>query len=192
VNVTTASVVASVAARLSGALAVLAAVAALLWRASPSPSGATTEARVVALATLAAFGCVAWLAVVLVVVACGSVRLAPTPLRAVAARVLGVAAAGVVSGALVAAPASADGPFDRPAPSPPHAPRARPPSAVVVAPGDTLWGIAARRLGIAASPGLTAATWPRWYVANRPVVGPDPGRILPGQRLVPPNDGGRG
>jgi len=55
-----------------------------------------------------------------------------------------------------------------------------------VATGDTLWHIAERRLGTAATPALTAATWPRWYAANRPRIGPDPNLILPGQRLVPP------
>jgi nucleoid-associated protein YgaU len=61
-----------------------------------------------------------------------------------------------------------------------------PRDAVVVRPGDTLWTIAARRLGTTATPALTAATWPRWYAANRPLIGPDPDLILPGQRLVPP------
>jgi nucleoid-associated protein YgaU len=53
----------------------------------------------------------------------------------------------------------------------------RPPDAgrVVVA-GDTLWGIA-------------GADWPRWYAANRALVGPDPDLIRPGQRLAPPAGG---
>ncbi len=72
---------------------------------------------------------------------------------------------------------------------------ARPPRAVapedevVVHRGDTLWSIAARRLGPAASDAEVAAAWPRWYAANRAVVGPDPDLVLPGQRLRVPSDG---
>ena len=53
-------------------------------------------------------------------------------------------------------------------------------TAVEVAPGDTLWDIAARRLGAGAS-------WPAIYALNRDVIGPDPGVITPGQRLVLPS-----
>ena len=53
-------------------------------------------------------------------------------------------------------------------------------TAVEVAPGDTLWDIAARRLGAGAS-------WPAIYALNRDVIGPDPGVIRPGQRLVLPS-----
>lgn len=58
---------------------------------------------------------------------------------------------------------------------------------VVVAPGDSLWAIAARTL----PPGSDAATvdrrWREIYRANRHVVGPDPHLIRPGQRLsLPP------
>ena len=52
---------------------------------------------------------------------------------------------------------------------------------VRVAPGDTLWDIAARRLGAGAS-------WPAIYALNRDVIGPDPGVITPGQRLVLPSE----
>jgi hypothetical protein len=57
---------------------------------------------------------------------------------------------------------------------------------VRVSPGDTLWDLAARRLGAGAS-------WPAIYALNRDVIGPDPGVITPGQRLVLPSDtaGGR-
>jgi nucleoid-associated protein YgaU len=51
---------------------------------------------------------------------------------------------------------------------------------VRVAPGDTLWDIAARRLGAGAS-------WPAIYALNRDVIGPDPGVIGPGQRLALPS-----
>jgi nucleoid-associated protein YgaU len=70
----------------------------------------------------------------------------------------------------------------RPAPSDPTPP-ARP--AVVVRPGDSLWSLAA-----AADPGATTAQvarrWPRWYAANRAVIGPDPDLLIPGTVLITP------
>jgi hypothetical protein len=57
---------------------------------------------------------------------------------------------------------------------------------VVVRNGDTLWGIAARHLSADASVAEIAAEWPRWYEANRRVIGTDPDLIRPGQRLRPP------
>jgi nucleoid-associated protein YgaU len=57
--------------------------------------------------------------------------------------------------------------------------------AVRVSPGDTLWDIAARRLGAGSS-------WPAIYALNRDVIGPDPGVISPGQRLVLPSDAAGG
>jgi hypothetical protein len=57
---------------------------------------------------------------------------------------------------------------------------------VVVQRGDTLWSIAARHLGRAASRADIAASWHEWYAANRHVVGDDPNLIIPGQRLSPP------
>lgn len=58
---------------------------------------------------------------------------------------------------------------------------------VVVRSGDSLWSITARHLGPRATDAQVAAAWPRWYAANRTVIGPDPGLIRPGQRLVPPS-----
>ncbi len=57
---------------------------------------------------------------------------------------------------------------------------------VVVRRGDSLWAIAARHLGEGATDAEVAAQWPRWYEANRDVVGPDPDLIRPGQVLRPP------
>ena len=57
---------------------------------------------------------------------------------------------------------------------------------VVVRRGDTLWDIAARHLGPGATTAGIAHEWPRWHAANRALIGPDPDRIQPGQRLVPP------
>jgi hypothetical protein len=60
------------------------------------------------------------------------------------------------------------------------------PEPVVVHRGDTLWSIAARHLGPGATPVDVARAWPVWHEANRHVIGPDPDRLLPGQRLQPP------
>ncbi len=82
----------------------------------------------------------------------------------------------------------------RPAPRPVDAStvtgRVRPelatPQDVVVRAGDTLWSIAARHLGAAASPHAVDAEWRRWWHANRHTVGRDPSRLRPGQLLTPP------
>lgn len=58
--------------------------------------------------------------------------------------------------------------------------------AVVVRRGDSLWSIAARHLPAGATDHEIAAAWPRWYAANRTVIGPDPDPLRPGQRLAPP------
>ncbi|WP_051466094.1 MULTISPECIES: LysM peptidoglycan-binding domain-containing protein [Pseudofrankia] len=58
---------------------------------------------------------------------------------------------------------------------------------VVVHRGDSLWTIAARHLGPSATDAQIAAEWPRWWAANQDAIGPDPGLILPGQRLRPPD-----
>ena len=80
-----------------------------------------------------------------------------------------------------------------------HAPAARQPAGtdggaqprqVVVVRGDTLWSIAARALGPEATPAQIAAEWPRWYAANRDVIGPNPDIIRPGEILTAPNGGG--
>ncbi|MFJ6312276.1 LysM peptidoglycan-binding domain-containing protein [Pseudarthrobacter oxydans] len=57
---------------------------------------------------------------------------------------------------------------------------------VTVHAGDTLWDIAARHLGPGVSDLDIAHQWPRWYVANRGVIGQDPDVLLPGQILQPP------
>jgi nucleoid-associated protein YgaU len=69
-------------------------------------------------------------------------------------------------------------------PDPPPAPAKR---SVRVRPGDSLWLIAAHRLGPNARPADVAAAWPRWYAANRDVIGADPDLIRPGQLLTPPD-----
>jgi nucleoid-associated protein YgaU len=69
-------------------------------------------------------------------------------------------------------------PTSRPAP---HAAR------VVVRAGDSLWTIAATRLGRGVPAHRVAAEWPRWWAANRTLIGSDPDLIHPGQRLQPPD-----
>lgn len=58
--------------------------------------------------------------------------------------------------------------------------------AVVVRRGDTLWDIAQRHLPAGATTAQVAAEWPRWFAANRSVIGADPDLLLPGTRLVAP------
>lgn len=64
---------------------------------------------------------------------------------------------------------------------------------VVVRPGDSLWSIAASGLAADASDDAVISACRALYRANRPVVGPDPDLIRPGQRLrlpsVPPVTG---
>jgi hypothetical protein len=54
---------------------------------------------------------------------------------------------------------------------------------VVVAPGDSLWRIAERRLPGDADPATVATAVASLYAANRTAIGPDPDRIVPGQHL---------
>jgi nucleoid-associated protein YgaU len=58
---------------------------------------------------------------------------------------------------------------------------------VVVRRGDSLWRIAERHLGADATDAEVAVEWPRWWHANRRVVGADPDLLLPGTRLTPPD-----
>ncbi|GAA2745442.1 hypothetical protein GCM10009868_26900 [Terrabacter aerolatus] len=71
------------------------------------------------------------------------------------------------------------------------APAPRPTAAahelVTVHRGDSLWSVAARHLGPGASDSEVAREWPRWYAANRDVVGDDPDLLVPGQQLRPPS-----
>ncbi|GAB3545523.1 LysM peptidoglycan-binding domain-containing protein [Arthrobacter tumbae] len=57
---------------------------------------------------------------------------------------------------------------------------------IVVQPGDSLWTLAARQLGPAASDAKIAELWPQWFAANRDVVGDNPELLQPGQILHPP------
>jgi hypothetical protein len=56
----------------------------------------------------------------------------------------------------------------------------------VVAPGESLWTIAAHHLGPDATPARVAAQWPRWYSANRALIGADPDLLRVGVTLEAP------
>lgn len=58
---------------------------------------------------------------------------------------------------------------------------------VVVGPGDSLWLIARARLPHGADDADVAVAVAALYAANRPVIGPDPDRLQPGQHLVFPD-----
>ncbi|QHK19625.1 LysM peptidoglycan-binding domain-containing protein [Pseudarthrobacter psychrotolerans] len=60
-------------------------------------------------------------------------------------------------------------------------------SEVTVLAGDTLWDIASRQLGPAASDVDVALHWPRWYEANKSQIGESPHVLLPGQILKAPS-----
>jgi hypothetical protein len=104
---------------------------------------------------------------------------------------LGVPAVSAFTAAPAASALTADrlGPV-RPAPPPRSTtttPDQRVPTVtVVVAPGDTLWDIARRHLPAGASATDVAHAWPRWYAANRAVIGSDPSMLRPGTRLRSP------
>lgn len=63
----------------------------------------------------------------------------------------------------------------------------RAPGEVTVLAGDTLWDIAARELGPAATDVDVALHWPRWYQANKAAIGQNPDVLLPGQILTSPS-----
>lgn len=104
---------------------------------------------------------------------------APAPVRDEATLV-----AGSPTGSTTPGPPSSAGAAQRLLGAPTREPAAATP--VVVRRGDTLWAIAARHLGPRATPAAIATAWPRWYAANRTVIGADPDLLLPGQRLTPP------
>lgn len=61
------------------------------------------------------------------------------------------------------------------------------PGVVVVAPGDTLWDLAAAHLPPGATDAQIATSWHAWYELNVTVIGSDPDLLQPGQLLqVPP------
>ena len=84
--------------------------------------------------------------------------------------------------------------------APSHPPERQPGAApagglepVVVQPGGCLWHIAQAQLqaegAVEATPTQVAQSWPRWWAANREVIGADPHLVHPGMRLSPPPPG---
>ena len=57
---------------------------------------------------------------------------------------------------------------------------------VVVGAGDSLWSLAQEHLGPHPTDRAVAQEWPRWWAANRAVVGDDPDLLQPGQVLRVP------
>jgi nucleoid-associated protein YgaU len=65
------------------------------------------------------------------------------------------------------------------APPRPPQPRPVPVTRYTVRPGDTLWSISLQWYG-------TGQDWGRIWAASRTVIGPDPGRLYPGEQLTIP------
>ena len=109
-----------------------------------------------------------------------------TAARRVAAALLGSVAALLAAVAPARAAAAPEHVAVATAPAvDPHVRTARS-EVVVVRRGDTLWDLARRHLPAGATDAQVARAWPLWYAANRAVIGPDPGLLLPGQRLRVP------
>lgn len=139
--------------------------------------------------------------------------LVPAVLRRVLAGTAGLGVALSPAAALASAPAPAPAPpavsacTELPTPGwpllptprastpPPERPSAPPaaagPDRHLVAPGDSLWRIAAAELGRDATAQQVAASWPRWYAVNRATIGADPNLLRPGQLLRDPAAGRR-
>lgn len=133
-------------------------------------------------------------------------RLAPGVLRRIVHAAIGGTVLGAGLAPLSALPAAASAGSTRlpsldrpvstrpasapPVPTPQVGPTSQRPAVardtVIVRAGDTLWGIAAERLGEPATDARIAASWPAWYAANRATIGPDPDLLRPGQRLHAP------
>ena len=116
------------------------------------------------------------------------------PVAAGAATHVGHGPPGSVAGALPTPTWPVDPPASSlPVPQWPGTPSSDPPAqrrreTIRVRAGDSLWAIAARRLGPAATREQIAREWPRWYAANRSQIGADPDLIQPGDVLRAPKD----
>jgi hypothetical protein len=175
--------------------------AVLLWAARPGPSTGGPDSAVVSACAWAAWvlGCYLLFSLSVAVLAAVArspllVRLAaaatPRLFRRIVAAALGVGVTATVLGG--ATPALADRPAHRASTASAATSTGRPATTadhdvgVVVGSGDCLWTIAAGQLGARATAPRIAARWPRWWHANRIVIGPDPDVLVPGERLLPP------
>jgi nucleoid-associated protein YgaU len=163
-----------------------------------SPGPATFDTTLVRICAASALLAACWLWLVTTITVVDAVRGrwhhgVPGPLRRAVLAACGVALTGglVVAGPAYATPGQAhedrvtsttlaglalpDRVTARPA--------ARAEPTIVVARGDTLWSIAARRLGPGASDAEIDAYWRRLYDLNRAEIGADPDLIHPAQRL---------
>ncbi|EFQ82682.1 hypothetical protein HMPREF0063_11891 [Aeromicrobium marinum DSM 15272] len=167
-------------------------------------SGRDLPGLVGGLVTLLHLGLSAWVLAVLVVVAtghgivhgrAGTRRRRMVPRLAFHLVVVGAVGAGAVlpaaaeqsgrgqlDGLMLPDRPSVVAPATLPAESLPTAPT------VTVAPGDTLWAIAAARLAPGAPPDRIAAAVVVWHAANHAVIGDDPDLIHPGHRLTVPQE----
>ena len=73
------------------------------------------------------------------------------------------------------------------APSTPPVGSGNPGQSVTVRPGDSLWLIAAHRLGPQATANQIETAWQHWYAANASSIGADPALIHPGNVLQAPS-----
>ncbi|QZY30032.1 LysM peptidoglycan-binding domain-containing protein [Nocardioides coralli] len=180
------------------------------WSTATS-GGASFAPLLVAGCELAAAAAVSWLWLLVSLVVLEALdRPAPTGSVPVALRRLVLASCGLslVGGLTVPAHAGAPGPGQGPGddlvglPVPDRTSAAawqtaalRPPpaparSTVVVAPGDSLWRLAARTLPTGVDPRAVDRRWRAIYRANHQLVGADPDLIHPGQRLLLPEHDG--
>ena len=119
----------------------------------------------------------------------------PAGLRRLVLASCGVVLAGSGVAPAVAAPSGDDpsglGVHGLPLPDRPHAPaapiHALTARTVAVQPGDSLWSLAAADLPPGAAPATVDERWRAIYRLNRPVVGPDPDHVRPGQLLRLPD-----
>jgi len=204
--------------RASGALLLAAAVETLLVALAPQAcrdllgSGASAvpvadRAGAVLSAVLLLTAAAAWThwCLALALTAAGVTRrlLVPTAWRTAAVAALGLAVTAGPTATATADPAGAPPPAPAPARLDglplPDRPVGRPPTSTAPAPapapadvtvrsGDTLWSLAAAALPTNATDSEVDRTWRAWYAANRRAVGPDPDLLLPGQRLVAPDE----
>jgi nucleoid-associated protein YgaU len=191
----------------TGATAGAGALVAWLLPTATAPGAETFDGALVRLCAAGAVPVAGWLWLGVVLTALGAVRGqarsragVPAPLRRVVLAACGVA---LTCGLLLPGPVGAtpgrphvDRSTSPPAPiaglplpdratAPPDRTGrpAHPGRVVVVAPGDTLWTIAARERARNATDAEIDAAWRRLYALNRAEIGPDPDLIRPAQRL---------